>query len=107
MLGLSDDITNHTLGIGSILIESRYNKLKEETSIYLKQVTIDRCIIVSDKVKLPESLYIVINRNQYKKSFWSKKLIDESDRNFEIRAMRIYNTAINNYVREHFIPKIL
>ena len=107
MLGLGDGMESGTLGIGAVVVESRYNKLKKETGIYLKQITIDSCIIASDKIELPESLHITIYRKQYKKSFWSKEMVDESDREFEIRAMRVYNKAINKYVREHFTPKVL
>ena len=107
MLGLGDDMESGTLGIGTVIVESRYNKLKRETGVYLKQITIDSCILASDKIKLPESLHITIYRNQYKKSFWSKEMIDESDREFEIRSMRIYNKAMNKYVKEHFRPKVL
>jgi len=86
---------NHTLGIQAIMIRSKYNKLKRETGIYLKQITIDSCIVTSDKIKLPESLHITIYRKQYRKSFWSKEMIDESDNVFEIRSMGIYNKAVN------------
>jgi len=108
MLGLGDEPPEaNTLGIGTVLVEARYSKLKQETSIYLKQVAVNVYIICSDKVDLPPSLCIVIYRKQPIK-FWSIKIIAESDREFELRAMVIYNKAVNKYIAEQdFKPRIL